>query len=591
MGGGAQTFERTHFCGDLRKGDVGAEVVLAGWVQKRRDHGGLIFIDLRDRSGVVQAVVDPGQDPDTFATAHRVRPEYVLHVRGKVRERPEGTVNRNLQTGDVEVLVDQIDVLNTSKTPPFEITDDVDVDEAIRLRYRYLDLRRGPMLANLVLRDAVVGATRRHLAADGFLEIETPVLTKSTPEGARDFLAPSRLQQGCFYALPQSPQLFKQILMVAGLERYYQIARCFRDEDLRADRQPEYTQIDLEMSFVRQDDILGLVEGMLQAIGAAAGIEITTPLPRMTHEDAASRYGSDKPDLRFGLELVDMTAALGKSEFRVFADAAASGGTVKAMRVPQGAGFSRKELDELTQFATDKGAKGLAWIAFEPDGSPRSPIAKFLSGPEIEALKKGLDVKPQDLVLAVADETKQANELMGHVRVEVARRLGLGADSGLHFCWITDFPLFLWDTEGNRLDSEHHPFTMPAAESIDLLDSEPLACKAAAFDLVVNGVELGSGTLRIHQRELQEKIFGMLGMDREEMRTKFGFLLEALEHGAPPHGGIALGLDRLVMLLCGGDSIRDVIAFPKTQGGSDLMTGAPDAVSDAQLRELHIRLR
>lgn len=586
-----QQFERTHHCAALTTADVGTAVVLAGWVQKRRDHGGLIFVDLRDRSGVVQCVVDPNDSPEAFSRAHRVRPEFVLHVRGTVRPRPEGTINPNLATGEVEVAIGEVDVLATSKTPPFEIEDDIDVDESIRLKYRYLDLRRRSMLANILLRDRIVRTVRAFLANDGFVEIETPVLTKSTPEGARDFLTPSRLQAGHFYALPQSPQLFKQVLMVGGIERYYQIARCFRDEDLRADRQPEYTQIDLEMSFVKQDDILAVIEGMLGAIGEVAGIEIPTPLPRMTHADAMSRYGSDKPDLRFGLELSDLTGSLAGSTFKVFADVAASGGSIKGLAVPGGAQFSRSQLDELTQFVLDKGGKGLAWVVFATDGAVRSPIAKFLSENELAAIKSGLGASGGDLALMVADETAKANELLGLVRLDVARRLGLADENSYHFTWIVDFPLFTWNDDEDRLDSEHHPFTMPSEDGLPLLETEPLACKAVAFDLVLNGTELGSGTVRIHSSELQAKIFSLLGLEEDEANAKFGFLLDALQYGAPPHGGVALGLDRLVMLLAGCASIRDVIAFPKTQAGSDLMTGAPDVVSEAQLRELHIRLR
>lgn len=584
-------FERTHECGSLRKADGDIEVALAGWVQKRRDHGGLVFIDLRDRTGVVQTVVDPNSSPEAFEVSHRVRPEYVVRVRGVVRARPDGTINPNLPTGEVEIDVSAIEVLNASKTPPFEIEDDVDVDESIRLKYRYLDLRRRPMLSNMGLRDAVVRATRAYLAQQGFLEVETPILTKSTPEGARDFLTPSRLQAGHFYALPQSPQLFKQMLMVGGIERYCQIARCFRDEDLRADRQPEYTQIDLEMSFVGQEDILQLVEGMLAAIGTAAGAVIETPLPRVSYEEAMERYGSDKPDVRFGMEHADLTRALTNSQFRVFAGVVAAGGAVKGLRVPGGGSCSRKDLDDLTEFAQSKGAKGLAWIAFDSDGEAHSPIAKFLSEGELASAKSILAVEPGDLVLIIADERRAASELLGLVRLEAARRLDVAPAGGLHLLWVTDFPLFTYDEEEKRLEAEHHPFTMPAESSLSLLDSEPLACTATAFDLVLNGTELGSGTVRIHRRELQEKVFAMLGMSADEYQTKFGFLLDALEYGAPPHGGIALGLDRLVMLLAGGSSIRDVIAFPKTQAGSDLMTGAPDAVTEAQLRDLHIKLR
>ncbi|RJQ54438.1 MAG: aspartate--tRNA ligase [Actinobacteria bacterium] len=585
------TFERTAHCGHVSRANVGQRLVLAGWVQKRRDHGGLIFVDLRDRTGLVQTVVDPSDSPDAFAAAHQVRPEYVLRIAGTVRERPDGTVNPALATGEVEVVMESVEVLNTSKTPPFEIEDDVDADEAIRLKYRYLDLRRRPVIDNILLRDKVVTATRRYLADSGFVEVETPILTKSTPEGARDFLTPSRLQPHTFYALPQSPQLFKQILMVAGMERYFQIARCFRDEDLRADRQPEYTQIDLEMSFVRQEDILRVIEGLLAAIGETTGIDIPAPLPRMTHEEAVLRYGSDRPDVRFDMELVDLTDGLRASGFRVFAEAAAAGGLIKGFRVPEGERLSRAQFDELTQFVTDRGGKGLSWMVAQPGGQVRSPIAKFLSEAEVGAIRRITGAADGDAILAVADESGLAHELLGLLRLEVARRLGVSKKPGYHFLWVTSFPMFAYNEEEQRLEAEHHPFTMPDEASLPLLDTEPLLCKAIAFDLVVNGLELGSGTMRIHRRDLQEKTLGMLGLSHEEMVEKFGFLLDALDYGAPPHGGIALGLDRLVMLLAGASSIRDVIAFPKTQTGSDLMTGAPDAVSESQLRELHIRHR
>lgn len=579
---------RTDVCGSLTSSDLDRDVVLAGWVQKRRDHGGLIFLDLRDRSGLVQIVVDPST-PEAFALAEKIRPEYVLLVKGRVEPRPAGTINPALVTGEIEVKASFIEISNTSKTPPFEIDDNLDVDENLRLRYRYLDIRRPSILNNFIARHKVAAAAREFLNSKGFLDVDTPILTKSTPEGARDYLVPSRLQAGHFYALPQSPQLFKQILMVAGIERYYQLARCFRDEDLRADRQPEYTQIDIEMSYVTQEDILTLMEELMAAIFRAVDIEIKTPFPRISHHEAAARYGTDKPDIRFELIIHDLTDVFASTDFKVFADTIAKGGIVRGLKVCPPEGFTRRDFDDLTQFAVGLGAKGLAWFVVEADDRVRSPIAKFLSEPEIKAMLESLKAHAGDVIFVVADTAKLVPHVLGALRAELAQRLNLAAPRAFNFLWVTDFPLFMWNEEEKRLDSEHHPFTMPSAESMELLDDKPLEATAQAYDLVLNGVELGSGTLRIHQRALQEKVLKMIGLDTEEMEEKFGFLLEALEYGAPPHGGVAFGLDRLVMLIQGCASIRDVIAFPKTQSAACLMTGAPDKVSPAQLRDLRIK--
>lgn len=578
---------RTRSCGELRLANVGEEAVLAGWVQKRRDHGGLIFIDLRDRSGVVQVVIDP-ETPEAFLLAEKVRHEYVLEVVGKVSARPEGTVNPNLATGEVEVIARKMRILNNSKTPPFEIEDELLVEENLRLRYRYLDIRRPAALNNLIIRHKVTTAARQFLNSQGFIEVETPMLTKSTPEGARDYLVPSRIQPGRFFALPQSPQLFKQILMVAGLERYYQIARCFRDEDLRADRQPEYTQVDIEMSFMTREDILNVVELLMQAIFAGVGVEIKLPFPRLTYGEAIDIYGADKPDIRYGATITDLSETLVGTGFKVFADTLASRGSIRAIKVSPKQPFTRKELDELTDHAKQLGAKGLVWLVVENAEQVKSPAAKFLSPDETTAMIRAMNAQPGDLIMIVADKYEVACAVLGGLRQELARILDL-IEEGFRFLWVVDFPLFKWNEEEKRLDSEHHPFTMPKAEQLELLDKQPLKILADAYDLVLNGTELGSGTIRIHQRPLQEKILKMLGLTFEEMEEKFGFLLEALEYGAPPHGGLALGLDRLVMLIQGCQSIRDVIAFPKTQTASCLMTGAPDIVNPEQLKELKIK--
>lgn len=584
--------KRSHHCGELNKQYVGEEVVLAGWVQKRRDHGGLIFLDLRDRSGIVQVVFNPTLNPEAHSLAEKVRSEYVLAIKGKVGVRPEGTVNPNLKTGEVEVVAEEMEVLNSAKTPPFEIEDNLEVEESLRLKYRYLDLRRGEMLRNLVLRHNVLKVVRNFLDNQRFLEIETPTLTKSTPEGARDFLVPSRLQAGHFYALPQSPQLFKQILMVSGMERYYQIARCFRDEDLRADRQPEHTQIDIEMSFVTQEDVIGLMEEMLKAVfKETLDVDPGIPFPRLTYHTAIERYGSDKPDLRFDLELRDVSRIFGGSEFNVFRKALANEGVIKALKLEGVKEPSRSEMDELVELSKKWGAGGLIWL-YVREGELKSPIAKFISETERTALISEVEARSGDLILMVADKPQVVNEALGNLRLELAARHKRIKDrSVFKFVWIVGPPLVEYDEEEKRFKALHHPFTLPTQESIALMETEPLKAKAEAYDIVLNGVEIGGGSLRIHQRPVQEKMFKLLGLGEEEVKTKFGFLLEAFEYGTPPHGGIAFGLDRLVMLMAGRKTIRDVIAFPKTQTATDLMTQAPDEVSDQQLKELHIRKR
>jgi aspartyl-tRNA synthetase len=580
---------RSHTCGSLTAADIGEEVTLAGWVGKRRDHGGLIFVDLRDRTGIVQCTFDPDASRDAFTLAETIRPEWVVTFTGTVRARPDGTVNPNMPTGEVEVEIHTAEVLNRAETPPFEIEAGIDTDELTRLRWRYLDIRRPEVLSALVLRDRVTQRFRKSLEERGFLEVETPILTKSTPEGARDFVVPSRLNPGKFYALPQSPQLFKQLLMVAGVERYYQIARCFRDEDLRADRQPEFTQVDLEMSFVGLEDVLALMEDVMREVMAEAGHDLPTPLPRITYREAMERFGSDRPDTRFALELVDVGEVFSASEFKVFAGALSSGGAIKAINAKGAGDWSRGRIDALNQIALDAGAKGLAWIAFTSDGEVKSPIAKFLTDAEMAALRDAAAVEAGDLVCFVADARDLANEVLGVVRLALADELEVERN-GFDTLWVLGFPLFKWDEEGERWDASHNPFMLPYAEHVDTLESDPAGALGYSYDLVMNGYEIGGGTLRIPTPELQMRVFSLMGMDEAEAHEKFGFLLEALSFGAPPHGGIALGLDRLVMLLAGSSSIRDVIAFPKTSSGGDPMTGAPDAVSARQLKEAHVRV-
>ncbi|ACA59419.1 aspartyl-tRNA synthetase [Candidatus Desulforudis audaxviator MP104C] len=579
--------KRTHSCGSLSRKEVGLRVVVMGWVDSRRDHGGLVFVDLRDRSGVVQVVFSP-EDRKSFTKAQTLRSEYVLAVAGTVRRRPAGTENPKLSTGEIEIQAEEARILNRARTPVFYIEDGVEVDENLRLRYRYLDLRRPEMQRTLEFRHRAAKAVRDFLDSRGFWEIETPFLTRSTPEGARDYLVPSRLNPGKFYALPQSPQLFKQLLMVSGCERYFQIVRCFRDEDLRADRQPEFTQIDLEMSFVDSGDVMALVEEMVAALyRETTGVELEIPFPRITYADAMDRFGTDKPDLRYGMELHDVTDVAAGCGFKVFQTVAGGGGRVKGISVPGGAVFSRKELDDLTRFAGQYGARGLAYLLYTEEGI-RSPIAKFFTAGELEALVRRLEAVPGDLLLFVADRPAVVAAALSALRRHLAERLGLIDRSRNEFVWVREFPLLEYDEDEKRFVAVHHPFTAPVEEDIALLTVEPARVRARAYDLVLNGVEIGGGSIRIHRRDVQELVFSAIGLEPGEVKEKFGFLLEAFEYGTPPHGGFAVGFDRLVMLAAGKQTIRDVMAFPKTQSGTDLMTGAPDAVAPAQLRELGI---
>ena len=582
--------KRSHHCGDLRKEQNGLEVVLCGWVSKRRDHGGLIFVDLRDRSGIVQIVVDPEAAGSSFKTAEDMRNEYVIKVVGKIRLRDEATINPNLATGEVEVLASEIEVLNAAKTPPFYIQDGIDTDENLRLKYRYLDLRRPEMQKNLILRHKVAKLMRDYLDKKDFLEIETPMLCKSTPEGARDYLVPSRVNPGKFYALPQSPQIFKQILMVAGMERYFQIARCFRDEDLRADRQPEFTQLDMEMSFMSVDEILELMEGLIAYIfKGALDIDVKIPFRRMTWDEAMDRYGSDKPDLRFGMELVNMADAVKDADFTVFRSVLEKGGQVKAINVKGYANIPRREADALKDFVAIYGAKGLAYIQYQVDGNVKSPIAKFFTKEQMDNILATAKAEPGDLIFFVADKPSVVAAALGALRIEMAKRLNLINPDALEFLWVVDFPMFEYSEEEKRYVAMHHPFTCPRDEDLPLLETDPSKVYAKAYDMVLNGTEIGGGSIRIHRRDVQKAIFKAIGLTDEEAQEKFGFMMNAFEYGAPPHGGLAFGLDRLIMIMAKRDSIRDVIAFPKTQSANDLMTQAPNDVDEKQLRELHIR--
>ena len=580
----------THTCGELRASDIGATVTLNGWVQHRRDHGGLIFVDLRDREGLTQCAFDPDlSGAEVFHTAETIRPEWPISVTGVVRARPEGMANPNLATGEVEVLIGDITVINTSKTPPFQIEDGIITAEDTRLRYRYLDLRRPEMLGRLKLRDAFTWGMREALHRRAFLEVETPILFKSSPEGARDFIVPSRLNPGSFYALPQSPQLLKELLMVSGIERYYQVAKCFRDEDLRADRQPEFTQVDIEMSFVDMDGAIAILEDVLKDAFAEVGVDLPTPLRRMPYWEAMDTYGSDKPDTRFGMHLVDVSDVFKNSQFKVFAQAANTEGQVVKCINAKGAGtWSRGELDKLPGIAQNFGAKGLAWIAFRADGSVNSPIVKFFSDDEMVTLRAACDVEPGDLLMFAACERKLADEVLGGMRTHMANALGIER-AGHDFLWVVDFPMFEYDEEEKRYSAEHHPFTQPYEADVDKIETDPLAVGSYTYDFVMDGYEAGGGGMRIHNADLQMRVLKRLGFTEEKAKEQFGYLIEALGYGAPTLGGFALGLDRVCMILAGCDSIRDVMAFPKTSSGADLMSAAPSRVSDKQLDEVALR--
>jgi len=585
---------KTHTCGQLGKQDHGKTVTLAGWVNRRRDHGGLIFIDLRDRWGLTQVVFNPGINDQAHTIANTLRAEYVIKITGIVNERPEGLENPNMATGEIEVIAQSVEIINTAKTPPFYINEETPVDEKLRLKYRYLDLRRQRMQKNIILRHQVNQHIRNFLTQEGFIEIETPILFKSTPEGARDYLVPSRVHPGKFYALPQSPQQLKQLLMIAGYERYYQIARCFRDEDQRGDRQPEFTQLDMEMSFVDQDDVMDIIERMFTGI-----IEELTekkllfkPFKQMSYNEAMERYGRDNPDLRFGLELKTINDLVADSQFKVFSGTVARGGMVRGLNAKGCGHYSRKQVDGLTTFVKEFGAKGLAWLSVAKEGGQahRSSFAKFLSPQEVEAIIERLEGEAGDLLLFVADSAAIANESLGRLRLEMGDRLGLKDDDELALSWIIDFPFFVYDEEEDRWDPSHHLFTAPMDEDIPLLDSDPGKARGKQYDLVCNGHEIAGGSIRIHQRDIQEKVFDLIGLDLEDAQQQFGHLLEAFEYGTPPHGGIAPGIDRFVMLLAGEPNIREVIAFPKSQSAADLMADAPTPVTEGQLRDLHIKL-
>jgi len=582
---------RTYNCGDLRAADFGKKVCLNGWVHRQRNLGGVIFIDLRDRSGLVQVVVNPEQK-QLYAAAETLRSEFVVMVKGEVRRRPEGSQNTELPTGEVEVLLEELEILNSAKTPPIYIDDSHEsagrVDETVRLKYRYLDLRRPQMQQNLLLRHRTTKVIRDFLGEKDFLEIETPILMKSTPEGARDYLVPSRVNPGKFYALPQSPQLFKQLLMVSGMEKYFQIARCFRDEDLRADRQPEFTQIDLEMSFIDQDVILELMEEMMvRLFREVLGVELKRPFPRLEYAEAMEKYGSDKPDLRYKMELVDLSQTVADTEFGVFRNVLANQGKIVAITAPGCGGYSRKDLEGLMQSAKKFGAKGLAHLALSA-GGVKSPIAKFFTAEQLEAIIQKTNAHDGDLILIIADESRTAQMAMGALRQEMATRLELIPEGEYNFLWVINFPLFEWDENEERYLAVHHAFTSPLRGEIGLLETDPGRVRANAYDLVLNGMELGSGSIRIHLRSVQEKIFAIMGLTEDEIKRKFGFLLEAFEYGTPPHGGIALGLDRLVMILSNASNMREVIAFPKTTSATCLMTDTPSQVDAEQLRDVHI---
>lgn len=584
------TLRRTHSCNELTSADIGKEIILMGWVLRRRDHGGVIFIDLRDRHGLTQIIFNPEVNPEVHEKAHKIRSEWVLAIRGKVAARLEGMANAKLATGEIEVFVDELRILNVSETPPFPLDEESEVSDNIRLQYRYMDLRRPEMAANLIQRHKAVQSIRTYLNDNDFLEVETPMLTRSTPEGARDYLVPSRVNAGKFYALPQSPQLFKQLLMVAGMDRYYQIVKCFRDEDLRADRQPEFTQIDMELSFMDEEQIIEITEGMIAKLFKdTLDIDVAPPFHRISYDESMDRFGTDRPDMRFGFELVDLTEIAKTCSFKVFRSIADGDGTVRAINAKGCAHFSRKDLDVLTDYVAQFGAKGLAWVKMKADGEWQSPIAKFFSDEERAAMTKELDAEEGDLLFFGADKASVVFPVLGELRVEIARRLELRDKKVFNFVWVTDFPLMEYDENKKRFQALHHPFTAPKDEDLDKLESDPGSVYSQAYDLVLNGTEIGGGSIRIHQSDIQSKVLEALGISAEEANDKFGFLLRALELGAPPHGGLAFGLDRLLMIITGNDSIRDVIAFPKTQRATCPLTEAPASVARKQLTELYLR--